>query len=344
MFGLVVLFIGYFITTGTGLIDSSTFKNVMRLVGLSLFLINIVLFKAVKINILMALTIMLMLVFINNNAVAFNIIYLILIALSLRNLTKESIVTVLLVSAFAVVFAHIFFLQAGYITDTTYEYNNRSRSTLGFTNPNQVSAIYLSLTFISILSVKVFDKFKFKIISFLALTATLYVVSKTDSRTTLYALLFISLFEINNFFFHSFKSYNKIISFAGLISPLVATVITIILTNLAGTELDQVLSYRPYFFHEFISEVTYVDLIIGWVPKDNAGVDSLFLTLLSGVGIAAYLIIIAFFSIKIFKLDAKYTSITITLIIVSIFESYLIRPELPISILFVTIILAYKNE
>ena len=134
------------------------------------------------------------------------------------------------------------------------------------------------------------------------------------------------------------RLWSKLASIIGFVMPPAALAMTIYLTKLASPELNIILSLRPYFFNEFIQTTTLVNFIAGWTINDNAGVDNLFLMIASGVGFIGCLAITLYIAFRTFKIREELLPIMITLMAISIFESFLLRPEIPISVLFICLL------
>lgn len=341
---LVILFVGYFLTTGTRLIESYGTKDAFRFVALLLFLWNIVLGRAIRMKLAVALFVLLISFALSQFQMVVNILFLLLISASLYRLNGREVAVAFLVPTLIVVFLHAVLLNAGQLVGQSTDFAGRTRSTLGFTNANQASAIYLSFVILA-----VFTHLQFRTKASLSLLIMSFVVAFavfqiTDTRTATFALLLLLLFQFLEFLFHRLKAYRKFLLLVGVTLPFFASAITYYLTTAADPALDVLLSLRPYFFAEFMRTVTVFDFLLGWSTVDNTGVDNLFLMLLSSVGVIGYLIIIVIISDLIFHLNPKFIPIVIVLMIVSIFESFLIRPEIPVSAFFLYLLMSRQLQ
>lgn len=85
-----------------------------------------------------------------------------------------------------------------------------------------------------------------------------------------------------------------------------------------------------------MSAASVPDLIFGWASSD--GVDNLFLMLLSGFGAIGLTVIVLFISARTFKMRVEFAPLVISLMVMSVFESFLVRPEIPSSVLFMSLL------
>jgi len=335
-----ILFVGYFLTTGTKLIESYGAKDAFRFVAVLLFLWNIILERKIRVNTAVSLFVLLIFFTLGQFQIVINMVFLVLILASIDRLNAKEVAVAFLVPTIIVVLLHAMLFNTGQLVGQSTEFAGRTRSTLGFTNANQASAIYLSFVILA-----VFSHLQFRTKASLFLLITSFIVAFavfqiTDTRTATLALFFFLLLQILEFLFHRLKAYRNSILFVGVTLPFIASAITYYLTISEDPDLDILLSLRPYFFAKFMNNATVLDFLLGWSTVDNTGVDNLFLMLLSGVGAIGYLIIMLIISYLIFHLNPKFISIVIVLMIVSIFESFLIRPEIPVSALFLHLLIS----
>ncbi len=335
---LAILFVGYFLTTGTGVINSDALKSYFRLVSLLIFLGNIFAGGVIKpffVNVIIFLIFALIL---SQSAIAINVIFLVLIAASLQKLNIKELAITLLTPTMLVILLHILLLITGRISGEAIVTADRTRSSFGFDNPNQVSAIYFSFVCISIFT---YVAFKNKKSFFLLITSSiwaLYLFLAADSRTSLLGLLVVLSLIIFNFIFKNNYFYLKFSFILALLSPIMGVIITIFLINSAGTEVDIILSLRPYFFSELLKSATLSEILLGWDIKDGAAIDNLFLMLLSAIGVIGCIVMIFWVSFRFYKMKPEFHPLVTTLMYASVFESFLIRPEIPCAVLFVGMI------
>ena len=340
----VFLFVGYFLTTGTKMTDSDGVKVAYRFVALGLFFRNAIFGRAIQVKFVLALSLLLMSLVLSQSLIVVNIMFLLLISMSLYRLSGKEVAIALLVPTAIIVLLHVVLLLTGQLVVLSTDFGERTRSTLGFTNANQVSAIYLSFALLALFAYQQFRTKESLLLVVISFVAGFMVVWSTDSRTTMFALFFLLLLQLLEFLFHRFKIYRVSLRYFAVASPFIASAATYYLTTSKNPELDVLLSLRPYFFSEFMSQAKTLDLFVGWSTLENAGVDNLFLMLLSGVGAIGFLLIIPGISYRIFRMNSKFISITIVMMSVSVSESFLLRPEIPISAFFIHLLLSRQLQ
>lgn len=335
---LIVLFIGYFLSTGTGFIEGEVFKNLFRFAAFALLFLNIVFSFQINRNVLFLMVFFLMYSLLMQSQVALNIFFLLLIYLSISRLSSKEIALALLIPVVVVVVIHLLFFFTGLIVDKVTDYGGRLRSTLGFSNPNQVSAIYLSLSFISLFYSMVYKTRKSFIFAIILTAFSIYVFLISNSRTSLVGVLVLLFLLGVGFFGFRFKFYRKSLVFIGFLSPFFMVFQTYYLAYYASPELDELFSYRLSGFYEFINNITVFELFAGW--PDNEGVDSLYLMLISGVGLVLFSFILFYVSFVALKIKYDYIPFFLVMLLISFAEAFLLRPEIPMSCLFVVILLS----
>lgn len=339
-----ILFVGYFLTTGTGLIESDVAKSAFRFVALLLFLGNVILGRTIKVKFGVALFALLLAASLSQSLVVANMMFLLLISASLNRLSGKETAVALLVPTAIVVLLHLVLLNTGHLVGQTMDIAERTRSTMGFTNANQASVIYLSLVILA-----VFAHLQFRAKESLTLVVISYVAAFvvfwfTDTRTAMFSLFILLMLQILDFLFHRRKAYRVSLFLFGVASPFLASATTYYLTTSANPALDVLLSLRPYFFAQFMSHATMPDLALGWPTLENYGVDNLFLMLLSGVGAMGYFLIILSISRRVIRMNPKFIPLVILLMIVSVFESFLLRPEIPVSAFFIHLLFSRQLQ
>ena len=329
-----ILFIGYFLTTGTEFFVSDIAKVAFRSLALLIFLANIVAQRSIRARYILVLLLLYSILALNQSQIAFNIVYLILISASMHRMSGKEVALSLLIPTVLVFGLHFVLLSTGQLSAQITEFSGRTRSTLGFTNANQASAIYLSLVILSVFTHIQYSKRASFFLMLFSYIMTLFVLLSTDSRTVMFALPLLLMFQIFGFLFFRFKSYRRLLILMGALTPLIGSLVTFYLATTSDPILNIILSLRPYFFALFIDSVSPYDFIFGWRPADNSGVDNLYLMLLSGVGAVGFFFIILSGSYFIFRMDPRIIPLVVVLLIISVFESFLLRPEIPISALF----------
>lgn len=331
---LTLLFVGYLLTTGTEIITTPEAKIIFRYASLFLLFANIILDRSVPLKYVFALLFLFSLLLASQSSVGQNIVFLALISASLSKLRAKEIAIAFLIPTTTVVAIHILMLNAGLLAVQTTEFSGRLRSTLGFTNPNQASAIYLSFALISIVAHIVFKTRTTLILTFAAFGSAIYVLHQTDTRTATAALFLILFFQIIGAILNRYRHYRGLLRLITAMSPWLGAAATFYLTTMAGSALNISLSLRPYFFSQFVSGISTSDFLIGWRPINDAGVDNMYLMVFSAIGAIGASFTFLSISTRALRLSAEVLPIVLVMLTVSCFESFLLRPEIPISPLF----------
>jgi len=342
IFAFLFLFVGYFFTTGTGMIESAGVKVTYRLVAMALFFGCAILGRAIQLKFLVTFFSLLMYLVFNQSLIVVNMMFLLLITISLYRLSGKEIALTFLVPTTIIVLLHLVLLNTGQLVAVSTDFGERSRSTLGYTNANQASAIYLSFTLVAFFAHQQFRTKASLFLMVMSFVVTLIVVMSTDSRTTFFALFLFLLLQFLELLFHRFRIFWVALRYVAAASPFLASATTYYIATSRNPELDIILSLRPYFFSEFMRQASTFDFFLGWSTLENSGVDNLFLMLLSAVGVIGYFLIIASISYQIFRVNSSVISFVIVMMIVSVFESFLLRPEIPISALLLHLLLSRK--
>ena len=330
-----ILFIGYFFTTGASLIGTFGAQTLFRFLALLVFLSNIILSgRVIPLKYLFALLATYLILSISGSTVAVNLVFMLLILASTHRLRNDQVAVALAIPTAIVVLLHLLLLNTGQLVGYTTDFAGRIRSTLGFANPNQAAAIYLSLVVVSIYAhIQLKNRASLLLLT-MSYVATFYVVLATRTRTLMFALALIIIFHVLGAVFHRNKTYRAVLRVVGVLVPVFACASTYYLTTYRDPVLDAILSGRPFFFSQFMRGVTLYDFMFGWQSAGVAGVDNLYLMLLSGVGGVAFFLILLGCSYLIFRMTPRLIPLVVVLLIVSVFESFLIRPEIPASVLF----------
>lgn len=338
------LFIGYFFTTGTEFIDSGTAKNVFRIIAGALALFNIVKRRKIPPIILIGALLFLLLLMLNQNIIAGNLLFLLTLVASLKNSPKHETALAFFIPCVLVVALHLLMLAAGSLTQLVTSYDGRTRSLLGFTNANQLAIVYLSLAFTAIFLHLQFRSFSSRIALIASLLIVLPVVLQSGSRTSLFSLALVVISYPAWFLFLKVKYLRSVIRHLGSLSPIFAALITLYLAQNTNPSLNLLLSLRPYFFHEFMSQATLFDLIFGWSPADGHQVDNTFLLLVSVTGFPIFALILVYITRALMRAEPIYLPLVFMMVFSSIFESFLLRPEIPLSALFLLLVLGLNKS
>jgi hypothetical protein len=296
--------------------------------------------RVLPLKYLAALLVTYVLFVLNQSTVAVNLVFLLFILASTHRMSNHQTAIALAITTATVVVLHLLLLSMGQLVVHSTDFAGRIRSTLGFTNPNQAAGIYLSLTVVSVYTYMQWRNRASALLMALSYVATFCVVLATGTRTVMFAMTLIVVFYILDALFHRSKDYRAVLRLLGASAPILACAATYYLTTFSTPELNDILSGRPYFFSQFMRAVTPYDLMFGWQPARSAGVDNLYLMLLSGVGGIAFFFILLGCSYLIFCMTPTLIPLVVVLMTVSVFESFLIRPGIPVSVLFLHLLMS----
>lgn len=336
MVALTILFVGYFLTTGTRMLDSDGWKAFFRASSFLIMFVNLILDGRIKVKFVKAIIFTTFALFLSQSQIALNILFLIIVTISLHRLALNDLAITLFVPVVVLVVVHALLLSAGMINTEVQMVGERSRSSLGLSNANLVAIMYFSLALIATFLHIVIKKSISFVLAMISFAVAFFVIVPTDSRTSLLGVAVIATIYLINHYLHNSKLFKLLIAVGGLCAPVLATILSIYLIRAVDTELDIILSLRPYFFNQFVSAASVPDLIFGWASSD--GVDNLFLMLLSGFGVIGLTVIVLFISARTFKMRVEFAPLVIALMVMSVFESFLVRPEIPSSVLFMSLL------
>lgn len=335
---LSTLFVGYLLSSALPTFNSDDFKIIIRLSCALLLSWNLIVAGVVNIKFLMAGIFAVAFAIVSRSPFGINIIFLLLIAASLHQLDRERLAYALLIPVAMAVVLHLVLLVSGVISTEVMQIAERERSSFGLLNPNQVSAIYFSFVGVSTFFHFLLRRRASFLLVIVANLIAFYIFIESDSRTSLIGAIVVAAFLLMNNIFFKKKVYVYAVYFFGYLAFIFSAVITIYLTSYAGTELDVILSFRPYFFSEFLKEASAWDILIGWNDPNELSVDNLYLSLLSATGAIGFILISVFVTKKIIGMRLIFMPLVFAMIVTSIFESFLIRPEIPISVLFIVML------
>lgn len=341
---LSILFVGYVFASVLPAFNSDEFKIIVRLSCALLLAWSLIIAGVINLKYLIAGIFVAAFAITSWSPLTVNIMFLILIAASLNQLDHEGLALSMLIPTGMVVVLHLLLLTSGVISTEVVHIAERERSSFGFPNPNQVSAIYFSFVAISTFSHFVFRSRLSFLLMLAANLVAFYIFIVSDSRTSLIGATLMAFFVLLNYFFSRNKIYKHLIYFFGSLAFISSAALTIYLIGYAGTELDVILSFRPYFFSEYLNGVTFWNVILGWNDPNELAVDNLYLLLLSAVGAIGFILVAAFVTKKIIGMRIIFMPLIFSMILTSIFESFLIRPEIPISVLFVTMLFSRVTQ
>lgn len=340
---LMTLFSGYVLTTGLGIIPGDLAKNSVRISSGILAIISILLSGGFDKKTLFPIYLCIIMFLINENSILLNIIFLTIIVRSMLTLNHRYSSLAFFLASGSAVIVHLTAYYGGLVTSVVSEFGGRTRSALGFANPNQLALVYLSLVFSA---TYLYFHWKSKWVTtslLLSIVVSISMIEAGDSRTSLFSLFMLfGLVLIAKI--SGATRVEKIFAIMAMTAPIVASAITLFLTFGAEAWLDEMLSFRPYMFSSFVSMVTFTEIWFGWEMTDEITVDNSYLALVSAVGLPISMIIIAILSRRLFYVKASHAPLVISIALAGVFESFIVRPEIPLGLMFFTIALAGSKD
>lgn len=346
---LSALFVGYLLTTGTGIIESSLLQHTFRVLAVSIAVMHVALAGRVNLLLLLLIVVTVILFSLNQSTIALNLIFLLLISASVRLLSEQSAAWNLFLSSALVVTIHLVLFSAGALSIGTYEVGERVRAVLGFANPNQAAIIYLSLVVGAAFLYATTPSWRTLALFVSSAVVAAPPIFLTGSRTSLFALGALIIGQITVSFVHRGRFFSAAIRFVGFFSPLLAAGLSVLILASADYTLDDLLSARPWFFAQFIQDVKFHELMLGWNTQGRSEVDNVYLMLLSACGAVGSIIVILALSVGMLTIPTQRIPIAVVLLVAGIFEAFLIRPELPASVILLALFftkcgLPHKNN
>lgn len=321
--------------------DSDIIKIVLRVLAMLMLVLTILTSRVIKARTLICIFMLIIAFLLNLNPIAINLLFLLLMLESIQKMRIMDVARALLISSSAVVILHQFSYMLGLLNVTTTEISERSRSALGFSNANQLAAIYLSQALCALFYYINYKCRRSLIILLGSLAICVPVLQISDSRTSMLALALAILLQVMSKALDGFPPILKALRLLAISSPMLMSFATLFLLTIPiGSALDILLSFRPYFFQEFIKNVRPYEFMLGWATPENIGVDSTYLMLASGVGVILSAMIVIIISVRMIVMRRDFLPIAVVLLISGGVESTLVRPELPAALLFLVVIFA----
>lgn len=335
---LGLLFCGYVLSTGMLLIESSVFKAAVR--GLALLLAFMLLFSGRRISagLLTLLFCALAFLILNQNIIAGNILYMLILLAGFRQVSNRHLSLAFLGSAYAAVSLHILAVITGIATITSTSIHGRTRSALGFANANQFALVYLTLV-CSALLVHLQYRNKWSLTGLIgSVLLSLRMMQIADSRTSMASVLLLLLLLLTAVITSRTRIIRRLYALSLAALPAIAAAVTFFLATNPSPFLNIALSLRPAYFQAFLSNISLSQWLFGWIPAEDITIDNGYLILLSAVGLPVFLLLMLALCWRMIRLRPEILVIIAVVAIASIFESFALRPEIPLSILFFALI------
>ncbi|OEF81408.1 hypothetical protein [Vibrio breoganii] len=326
----VVLAIGISFLFGPGLkIAQDELTSIVRLAYLLTIILYLVKYaKFTLLYVFIVLIVFCFTIFKFENLIYLNYIVILLLVLFFSSFNEVEVIECIFKISICLMIIHLTLYMVGFASEQIdANYIGRGRLTLGFSNPNQLAVYYFSI--FSVVMLKLTNKSNLSVyykslLIFIAILC-LYIIIVSDSRTSLIGVFIVcSAYLYNKLFGIGYK-----ILTVSLISSIV---VTLLLPMFKSTSVDVILSFRPSIFYNVIKELDFYQILFGFEYIEE--VDNTYLIIFQSFGLIVGSILL-FAIIKVLKLSPPYLNVIIVAVfIMSIFESFSIRPELPISMVF----------
>ncbi|MGO2476899.1 MAG: hypothetical protein ACTH7Q_00780 [Pseudoalteromonas sp.] len=311
---------------------SSNLVMVSRIVVVAILIITFVTQKrAYSQYLLLMLT--LSIFFISFNFIILNVLTLLFLSFNYRKLSIKFVISSLLFICVMSSLIHLLGYYVGFFNFTeTNHFSGRVRETFGFSNPNQLAVFYFSNSILAFIYLKeyVVENFLIKVLVISFLLLSISVIIYSDSRTSLFGLLiFLFVYIVRKK--HHVKYLAALLPFSYLLFSLFSPVYN-------TPYMNDILSLRPSYFSMLLSDLSYVNYFVGFYEVDDIIIDNLYLVLLATFGLPFTFVLTLVGGYIITFVDCKFLPLIVALSTMSFFESFAIRPEVPITILLVMIL------
>lgn len=291
---------------------------------------------------IMLFCIFILIILLNFNQLKLNLLYIYLF-INTKNKLKNiemSILTGLL----GLFILNILLLKFGVIKNITTFYGGRIRESFGFSNSNAVSIFYFYI-------IAYLWRYKNIYLKIVVIFFAYFIYLKTDSRTQFFGFLILILviFLFENIFKKILKKQNviRIKKFLiGIIFLLNYVYLFLGVNSGKFYEINRLLSYRLSYVEKTFLELNILECILGSNEAIKFPIDNSLIVTNYSVGIILGNILFIYIFLIIFKNIKKYSDyrygIIVSCLIMGLFESFLLRLSIPITILFYTTI--YNRE
>jgi hypothetical protein len=340
-FSIFLLLSNYMLFTAFqwGLSENFSFlKMPLRIFVFSLMFLYLFKQEKIKIIFIFLIIFLLLLFFINNNEFLLNIVFLLLFFSSFLRVKLDDFIYFIFISYLFYFLLHNFLLFSGVLSNEVASVGERVRNGFGFTNVNRLGMFYFYFFIICFFNI-INSKFKSNFYSFSLLffcAISLGFIKLSESRTALYCcFLIVALYFLGRFKLFSYLQ-RSLVSF---LLP-ICFLISIVLSSNFGLKFDELLSYRPTFFNEYIDIILSKDLYIflGMPVIEDLTIDNSYLLFLGAVGLIISFVFIFASPFILYRrfIPERYVLIIIVSLFYGIFESNLLRVEMlvPIVVLF----------
>ena len=313
-------------------------KNIIRAACVFICLLVFISRGKVKVIDIIALSVPVYLIIINGD-VSVNVAFMLIMAMSMKNIEKINILSTYNKVHALVFFVVVLALTSGFVANESWTYLGRTRNSLGFIHVN-----YAGILAFSMIAIYMMNKDSLSWKDFAVSFGFSFLIYKyTNSRTGFYGTIIMLLLIIAFSFLP--KRIIKIISITITIITFASPIVWKQLYDYTY-KMNTLLSLRPYIFSQYIDSNTVYNFIFG---GSKAGeIDNAFLLLLFNCGIIIYVgityIVVTSIINKIEQIEYVEVAFILSTLAVAMMESSLLRPEIPCMTFFWITILSDQKK
>lgn len=342
---LFILSVNYLFFVAMTLTESSFLIILMRLLSIALL---ILIFFIKKVNIIympFLVTLGYFVFLMNGNVQVINLIFIVLLIFLFKNMKIEVILKFIFIVSICMIVLHFLIVELNLTSANSqfkYQVGDRIRFTFGFANPNSLAIFYASIFYSTFYYYSLVVK-KFSIFAFLVILIALVMMYLSGSRTQLYTSVFFVFFTLIPYKLGALKLFFRLIL---TVSPFIFTILSLIIAfQHDSIVVNEILSLRPILFFEFLSQFDEIYLFTGLKYTAESPIDNAYILLFAACGLPLYTVIITLLSYQISKSRVEFFPFILIVLVSSMFESFLIRPEFLISMLFYAFVFSdHKNR
>lgn len=334
------LHIGFMAFTALQIYDSSVLKIAIRIFAFALGLVVLSLARKDILFLFIWFFVFLCLYLFSENTLIFNFVFMVLFAYVASCFSVEDFPEIIFLVSIIGALVHAASYLTGHAGGDVVIVGDRFRMTLGFSNPNMLALNYYSML-LSGFFLLYFKRGKWSVFLFLlSVLISFPVIFVSDSRTFLFSIfVFIVLWM-------SIKMKSLVMLSRGFVAilPFVGAAVSLVISGMNGGYLDEVLSNRPSFFYQYISRMDEIGLLFGWATSVDDTIDNAYLLLFGALGAVLMLFVLFFVGFKMLKVDRFYLPFLAAILVLSVFESALLRPEIPLALIFLILIFSKRKN
>lgn len=337
---LFLLFSNYMLFTAFDWGEESAFnflKTSVRVVSLFLLFLYIRKVRKIKYSLFFWVLLTLTLFCINGNDLLLNLLFFLIIFSCLSHIKLNNLVFFTFICYVFYFILHNILVFSGILENSISAFDERVRNSYGFSNVNRLGIFYFYFFMLNFYMISRSNGgfYKKTIFYLFSLISVIYIVL-ADSRTSLYLCILIlilwQLSVLNLFYKLQRFSLNFIVIFCVGVS--------FFLASNGGQSFNEILSYRPILFKQYIDFLfsSYLNMIFGAPLNEEITVDNSYIVFSGAVGIIISFLVYIFSPFISYKkyIPRVYVIMIIASLLCGVFESHLLRVEMlvPIFILF----------